>query len=82
MRLYESYLEEIEERKAMGLHPKPIDNELLTSELISQIKDSDSKHREDSLKYFTSFSTQLSVKDNLLLNNISIYYDENFGIWV
>ena len=52
MRLYESYLEEIEERKAMGLHPKPIDDELLTSELISQIKDCDNKHREDSLKYF------------------------------
>ena len=36
----------------MGLHPKPIDDELLTSELISQIKDCDNKHREDSLKYF------------------------------
>ena len=26
MSLYESYLEEIEERKAMGLNPKPIDD--------------------------------------------------------
>ena len=52
MSLYKSYLGEIEERKAMGLHPKPIDDEALTSEIISQIKDSNNKHREDSLKYF------------------------------
>ena len=38
MSLFESYLREIEERKAMGLHPKPIDNEALTVEIISQIK--------------------------------------------
>ena len=38
MSLYESYLEEIEERKAMGLNPKPIDDEALANEVISQIK--------------------------------------------
>ena len=53
MSLFESYLREIEERKAMGLHPKPIDNEALTVEIISQIKDKNNIHREDSLKYFT-----------------------------
>ena len=53
MSLFESYLGEIEERKAMGLHPKPIDNEALTVEIISQIKDKNNIHREDSLKYFT-----------------------------
>src|SRR6056300_1415458 len=52
MSLYRSYLEEIEERKAMGLHPKPIDDEALTAEIISQIKDTNNEHREDSLKYF------------------------------
>ena len=52
MRLYKSYLKEIEERKAMGLHPKPIDDEALTKEIISQIKDTKNKYREDSLKYF------------------------------
>ncbi len=52
MSLYKSYLEEIEERKAMGLHPKPIDDEALTTEIISQIKDTNNKYREDSLKYF------------------------------
>ena len=52
MSLYKSYLREIEERKAMGLHPKPIDDEALTKEIISQIKDTKNKYREDSLKYF------------------------------
>ena len=52
MSLYESYLEEIEERKGMDLHPKPIDNKALTNEIISQIKDSENKYREDSLKHF------------------------------
>ena len=52
MSLYESYLGEIEERKGMDLHPKPIDNKALTNEIISQIKDSENKYREDSLKHF------------------------------
>ena len=52
MSLYESYLVEIEERKGMDLHPKPIDNKALTNEIISQIKDSENKYREDSLKHF------------------------------
>ena len=52
MSLYESYLEEIEERKAMGLNPKPIDDEALANEVISQIKDTENKHREHSLNYF------------------------------
>ena len=52
MSLYESYLEEIEERKGMGLNPKPIDDESLANEVISQIKDNDNKYREESLNYF------------------------------
>ena len=52
MSLYESYLEEIEERKGMELHPKPIDDKALTNEIISQIKDIENKYREDSLNYF------------------------------
>ena len=52
MSLYESYLEEIEERKTIGLNPKPIDDKALTAEIISQIKDTDNKHKEDSIKYF------------------------------
>jgi len=52
MSLYESYLEEIEERKGMGLNPKPIDDESLANEIISQIKDNNNKYREESLNYF------------------------------
>jgi len=52
MSLYESYLEEIEERKAMGLNPKPIDEKALANEVIAQIRDTENKHREDSLNYF------------------------------
>ena len=46
MSLYESYLEEIEERKAMGLNPKPIDDEALSNEMISQIKELIEQRRE------------------------------------
>lgn len=52
MSLYAAYLEEIENRKAQGLHPKPIDNGALTKEIIAQIKDVDHAHREQSLKFF------------------------------
>ena len=40
MDTYTDYLNEIEERKAQGLNPKPIDNGVLLAEIIEQIKDS------------------------------------------
>src|SRR5436189_1667362 len=49
---YNDYIKEIEERKVQGLHPKPIDGAELLSEIIAQIKDLESLHREDSLKFF------------------------------
>ena len=52
MNTYKDYIREIEERKAQGLHPKPIDGAELLSEIIEQIKDTDHEHREDSLKFF------------------------------
>ena len=52
MSAFEEYIAEIEERKAQGLHPKPIDDSALLSEIIAQIKDVDHAHREDSLKFF------------------------------
>jgi aconitate hydratase 2/2-methylisocitrate dehydratase len=52
MNHYQDYLQEIEERKAQGLHPKPIDSAELVNELIAQIKDTTSAYREDSLKFF------------------------------
>ncbi|MFB9110276.1 bifunctional aconitate hydratase 2/2-methylisocitrate dehydratase [Flavobacterium gyeonganense] len=52
MNIYKDYIQEIEERKAQGLHPKPIDGAELLSEIIAQIKDLNNEHREDSLKFF------------------------------
>ena len=52
MSLYTDYLTEIENRKDQGLHPKPIEDSALVSELIVQIKDSKSKYREGSLNFF------------------------------
>ncbi len=52
MSTYNQYLEEIEERKSQSLHPKPIDDAELTNEIITQIKESDSPYREDSLHFF------------------------------
>jgi aconitate hydratase 2/2-methylisocitrate dehydratase len=52
MNIYQDYIQEIEERKNQGLHPKPIDGADLLSEIIAQIKDVDNANREDSLKFF------------------------------
>ena len=52
MSFYKSYLKEIEERKAMGLNPKPIDDETLTNDIVSQIQDNKNKYRRDSLNFF------------------------------
>ncbi|MBK0370486.1 bifunctional aconitate hydratase 2/2-methylisocitrate dehydratase [Flavobacterium agrisoli] len=52
MNTYKEYLKEIEERKAQGLHPKPIDGAELLSEIISQIKDENNEHRAQSLNFF------------------------------
>ncbi len=52
MNIYQDYIQEIEERKNQGLHPKPIDGAELLSEIITQIKDVDNAYREDSLKFF------------------------------
>ncbi len=52
MNIYEGYLKEIEDRKGQGLHPKPIDGAELLSQIITQIKDVNNEHREDSLNFF------------------------------
>jgi aconitate hydratase 2/2-methylisocitrate dehydratase len=49
---YNNYIQEIEERKGLGLHPKPIDGAELTSEIIAQIKDASNANRKDSLQFF------------------------------
>ncbi|MCG1036466.1 bifunctional aconitate hydratase 2/2-methylisocitrate dehydratase [Polaribacter sargassicola] len=52
MNIYKDYLQEIEDRKGLKLHPKPIDGADLLSAIISQIKDLDNEHREESLNFF------------------------------
>ena len=52
MSIYNDYIQEIEERKSQGLHPKPIDGAELLSEIITQIKDLANENRVDSLNFF------------------------------
>ncbi len=52
MSLYLDYLREIEDRKSQGLHPKPIDDAALLSEVINQIKDTNNQYRKESLNFF------------------------------
>ena len=52
MNAFEAYITEIEDRKKQGLHPKPIDDGKLLSEIIALIKDTDSEHREECLNFF------------------------------
>ena len=52
MNTYKDYIKEIEERKALGLHPKPIEGGALIAEIIEQIKDTGNAEREASLKFF------------------------------
>ena len=51
MTQYETYLEEIELRRKQGLHPKPIDDKKLTDEIICHIKNAESEHKEDAIKF-------------------------------
>lgn len=51
MKLYTEYLEEIKEREAQELNPKPIDNADLLFEIIAQVKDLGNEHRKDSLSF-------------------------------
>ena len=52
MNIYKDYLKEIQERKAQGLKPKPIDDGVLLKDIITQIKDTDSSIRDKSINFF------------------------------
>jgi len=52
MNTYTEYLSDIEERKAQGLSPKPIDGKELLADIISQIKDPNHEHRKESIDFF------------------------------
>ena len=51
MSLYEAYLKNIDEREKIGLSPKPIDSGDLINEIITNIVDKKSKHRNKSLEF-------------------------------
>ncbi len=51
MSQYQDYLKEIEDRKAQGLSPKPIEDGALLKEVIAQITDHESEHRKDCLQF-------------------------------
>ena len=51
MNMYLEYITEIEDRKAQGLNPKPIDSGELLAEIITQIKNPGNEHRESSLNF-------------------------------
>ena len=52
MSIYNDYIQEIEDRKNQGLHPKPIDGAELLSEIIDQIKNVNNFNRADSVNFF------------------------------
>ncbi|MBB6236046.1 aconitate hydratase 2/2-methylisocitrate dehydratase [Pedobacter sp. AK013] len=52
MSIYNDYIQEIEDRKAQGLHPKPIDGAELLSEIITQIKNVNNFNRTESVNFF------------------------------
>ena len=52
MKAYQKYINEIQERKALGLNPKPIDTTKLLQDIILQIKQKDHPERERSINFF------------------------------
>lgn len=52
MNTYQDYLKEIEDRKGKGLHPKPIDDATLLSDILKHVNDQNSEHRDDCLNFF------------------------------
>ena len=52
MENYKKYLDEIKERKAQGLHPKPIESSELLKDIILQIKNPRSEYKQESQNFF------------------------------
>ncbi|KQM75973.1 aconitate hydratase [Pedobacter sp. Leaf216] len=52
MSIYNDYIQDIEDRKTQGLHPKPIDGAELLGEIISQIKNVNNFNRADAVNFF------------------------------
>ena len=71
MNRYKLYLNEIKERKKIGLNPKPIEDKLLLEEIISNIKNLDSDERTKSIHFFIynvlpGTTSAAKVKSNFL----------------
>ena len=52
MKAYQEYINEIQEREALDLNPKPIDNADLLNDIILQIKKKDHPERKRSISFF------------------------------
>ena len=52
MKAYQKYINEIQEREAFDLNPKPIDNADLLNDIILQIKKKDHPERKRSINFF------------------------------
>ena len=52
MSRYNKYLQEIKERKVLGLNPKPIEDYELLNDIILNIKDKNNKNRSESIQFF------------------------------
>ena len=81
MNLYKEYIEEIKDRKSIGLNPKPIDNGKLLSEIVKKIKDLNHPDRDKCVQYFiynvtpgTTSAANLKAKflKEIILNDFSI----------
>ena len=64
MTTYQDYIKEIEERKQAGLHPKPIDESELLSEIITQIKDTNNEQIIKVLSFILSKLDTLEVEQS------------------
>ena len=51
MKAYQEYINEIQEREALDLNPKPIDNADLLNDIILQIKKKDHPERKRSINF-------------------------------
>ena len=79
--LYKDYIQEIKDRKSLGLNPKPIDNGKLLIEIIKKIKDLNHPDRYNCIQYFiynvtpgTTNAANLKAKflKEIILNEFSI----------
>ena len=81
MSIYKQYIREIQDRKTQGLNPKPIDDDKLLSEIITQIKDKNHVDRKTSIDFFiynvipgttSAASVKAKFLKDIILGNYSL----------